>query len=222
MQEIGSGREKGKGERTTSVRIRRKSDAGNITNTIGVWAVYHLELVGVNATTATNRIRRYVWCRMPTHRFQQRTSTPATAAAASSLPPLFAISSAEAERGAPRDSLRAESRANNQGTVGGNNNAGSAWCPPPPPSLSKEARGPAREEERISNKSFDPAISTDSPGEAVLRPGHAIAFPAAMVRESDYPSPAGRNGKSAQQHQQHRSEFYFNLGRRMMLDSIGE
>ena len=135
----------------------------------------------------------------------------------SPLPPILAFPSAkEAERGVPRASLPTERRWNRQGIVG---IASGASCPPLP--FSEEAQSRVREdqEEPNSNREPDPAtISTTTSGspsgEAARRPGYAVAFPVA-IREPD-PSPAGCNIKSAQQ----QSEFYFNLGRRMMLDSI--
>lgn len=88
-------------------------------------------------------------------------------------------------------------------------NSSGASCPPPP--LSKEARSRAREEKK------EPAAisTTGSPSEPARRPEYGVAFPVAM-HESDHPLPTGRTGGTTQQ----QSEFYFNLGRRMMLDSI--
>lgn len=189
MQETGSGHEKEKDS------LGRTSPQVLATSSIGVWTVHHLEpnkCYNVNPQNpATNECYR---------------TSPPPRLAASSLPPIFATPSAEVERAVLRASQPTERRVNSQGTIG---NSSGAPCPPPPP-LPTEARNRAQEGPVLNRG------PTGSPGEAVRRPGHTIAFPVAM-RESDHSSPAGRHAGSAQQQQ---SDFYFNLGRRMMLDSI--
>lgn len=124
----------------------------------------------------------------------------------------FAARSAEVRQGACPSGLPIASvySEDNVGDTGG------ASCPPPP--SSKEVGSRARDEqEPIFDKEPCPVMSTvGSPSEPARRPECSIAFPVAM-RESDLPSPAGPNASTTQRQQ---SEFYFNLGRRMLLDSI--
>jgi len=132
---------------------------------------------------------------------------------------------------APLPSLRACS-AETRGNVGRNHlligreeySTGGAFCEPPaPPALSNRARNCEKGAASSEAASSEVASSEESHADDGARSSNSIGYPIhdiiacpVAMRESDHQPIAGRKGGKQQL-----DEFYFNLGRSMMLDSMG-
>lgn len=96
---------------------------------------------------------------------------------------------------------------------------------PPPPPPPKEARSCPRKQDAVLNEDPCAAVNTGSPSELLRHPNYGIAVPVAM-RESDQ-SVAGRKENKrllrdfgGNESKEQERQFYFDLGRSMMLDSF--